>query len=60
MQMIVPGCEDCIGWNKAIFDAETTEQHDLAYDLEWELADHNDKHTEEENKTRVSWRKIIH
>lgn len=58
-QMIVPGCEDCIGWNRAILDAEATENVDLTYDLECDLASHNETHTETENETRISWRKGI-
>lgn len=57
MQMIVPGCEDCVGWNLAILDAESIGDADFAYCLETDLSTHNEAHSEEDNTRRVSWSK---
>lgn len=55
MQMIVPGCNECIDTNLSILDANAVDDHDFSYDLECELARHNETHSLQDNDRRVSW-----
>jgi hypothetical protein len=59
MQMIVPGCNDCKEYNLGILYAETTEDVDFAYELECDLATHNETHSAEDNARRLSWTTIL-